>query len=246
MKKRSYQQYCPLAAGLDVIGERWTFLIVRELLISPKRYKDLLEGLVGIGTNLLSKRLKTLVKAGLVEQAVLPPPAASTVYQLTDRGRDLEETVLALNRWGLQFLGEKQPMTLSRPEWSLIAVKAAFRPEKAEDINLCCEWQIDDFIFYIHVHAGHLKIASGKATTPIAQVTTNGETLEALVFGKRSLKETITSPHFKITGSGLSVLRLLQTVFHEKSATFPETRGKASPKRSAKKKRVPTLSSRRV
>src|SRR3712207_6674695 len=100
MSGRSYDQFCALAKALDVLGERWTLLVVRELLLGPKRYSDLLEGLPGIGTNLLATRLKTLEANGLVARRRLPAPAASTVYELTDRGRGLEPALYELMRWG--------------------------------------------------------------------------------------------------------------------------------------------------
>ena len=87
MSKRSYNQYCAVARALDIVGERWTLLIVRELLTGPKRFKDLLEGLPGIGTNLLTGRLKDLEGYGVVHRVTLPPPAASKVYELTELGR---------------------------------------------------------------------------------------------------------------------------------------------------------------
>src|SRR5947209_6790027 len=104
MSKRSYNQYCAVARALDVIGERWTLLIVRELLTGPKRFKDLLEGLCGIGTNLLAARLKDLEGQGVVWRTSLPPPAGSKVYELTELGRSLEPVVVALSRWGLKLL----------------------------------------------------------------------------------------------------------------------------------------------
>src|SRR5215470_18393749 len=102
---RSYNQYCAVARSLDVIGERWTLLIIRDLLVGPKRYKDLLDGLPGIGTNLLAARLRDLEKAGIVRRTLLPPPAASTVYELTEVGRALEPAIFAIGRWGARFLG---------------------------------------------------------------------------------------------------------------------------------------------
>src|SRR2546427_12402137 len=98
--KRSYDQWCAVARSLDVVGERWTLLIVRDLLVGPKRYKDLLIGLPGIGTNLLADRLRELEGAGILRRTVLPPPAGSTVYELTSSGQALEPVILALGRWG--------------------------------------------------------------------------------------------------------------------------------------------------
>src|SRR5216683_3461271 len=104
-RKRSYDQWCAVARSLDIVGERWTMLIVRDLLVGPKRYKDILAGLPGIGTNLLAQRLRELEAQGLVERVVLPQPAGTTVYRLTATGAALEPVVHALGRWGFQFLG---------------------------------------------------------------------------------------------------------------------------------------------
>src|SRR5260370_38322892 len=95
---RSYDQYCAVARGLDVIGDRWTLLLVRDLLLGPKRYKDLLAGLPGIGTNLLADRLHELEGAGLIERTAFPPPAGSTVYRLTEPGQSLDPPLVALGR----------------------------------------------------------------------------------------------------------------------------------------------------
>ena len=103
MKERSYNQFCGLACALDVVGDRWTLLIVRELLAGPHRFKDLTKGLPGISTNLLSKRLKHLEQQGLLRRRALPPPAGSTVYELTPLGQALEATLLELGKWGSQL-----------------------------------------------------------------------------------------------------------------------------------------------
>lgn len=222
IQKRSYKQNCALSKGLDQVGGRWTFLIVRELLIGPKRYKDLLDGLLGMGTNLLAERLKTLKKSGLIEQTILPPPAASTVYQLSRRGRQLEEVILTLTRWGFQFLDKKRPDERSCPEWDLLAMKAAFRPEKAEGITLCCEWHVDALIFHTRVDKGRLEITLGAAKNPIATVRTDGEIFSAVGLGKKSLKEVIVNGDFKITGSGLAVVRMMQILCIMDSGTESE------------------------
>ncbi len=107
MGTKEYGQYCPMALALERLGERWTLLIVRDLLAGPRRYSDLQTGLPGIGTNILASRLKGLVEMGLVEKRELPPPAASTVYELTAAGRGLGPTLIELGRWGMQFLPEQ-------------------------------------------------------------------------------------------------------------------------------------------
>ncbi len=218
-KKRSYQQYCPLATGLDIIGQRWTFLIVRELLIAPKRYKALLENLPGMGTNLLADRLKTLMNLGIIEQIVQLTPRVSKVYQLTDLGQELEKPVLALTQWGSQFLKKKQPKFLFRPEWVLIVIKAAFNPQKAAYLNICCEWHVDTLIFYIRVNEGRLEVTLGAAENPMATVKTDGASFSAVVLGQNRLKDTITNGDFKITGSGLAVVRIMQSICIKDSHT---------------------------
>src|SRR5438128_9069956 len=102
---RSYNQYCPGARALDIVGRRWTLLIVRELMFMPKRYTDLLGGLPGIGPNVLADRLREMEALGLVVRRTLPPPAASTVYELTGLGEGLIPVVEALRGWGANLLG---------------------------------------------------------------------------------------------------------------------------------------------
>src|SRR5690349_25163474 len=133
MAKRRYDQYCALARALDVVGERWTLLIVRELILGPRRYTDLLGALPGIGTNLLADRLTSLEREGIVERDRLPPPAAAAVYALTEYGRGLEPAVIALTRWGSRRLRQPSRSDHFRPSWLGIAMLAAFRPGVATD-----------------------------------------------------------------------------------------------------------------
>src|SRR4029453_3657457 len=108
MKTRSYNQYCGLAYALDRVGERWTLLIIRELIAGPRRFTDLLQGLSGISTNLLSERLKELQQQGILRRGPRPPPGASHVYELTAVGQALEQTLLELGKWGSQFVPASQ------------------------------------------------------------------------------------------------------------------------------------------
>lgn len=109
MTQKTYNQYCPVAHALDLIGERWALLIVRNLFTGPKRFSDLQRGLPGLGTNILTVRLKALEECGLIQTRYLLPPAASSVYELTEYGLGLEEVLVALARWGGESLGEPQP-----------------------------------------------------------------------------------------------------------------------------------------
>src|SRR5688572_17754350 len=124
---RRYDQYCPIAHALGLVGERWSLLLVRELMEGPKRYTDLVAGLPGIGTNILAARLRDLEAGGIVEKRKLPPPAASTVYELTQYGRDLRPVIHELARWGIRSLGPP-PAEALEPGWLVHALDLGFAP----------------------------------------------------------------------------------------------------------------------
>src|SRR5918998_1208711 len=136
MTSRSYNQYCGLAYALEIVGERWTLLIVRELIAGPRRFKDLLDGLPGISTNLLSDRLKNLEQQGMISRRVLPPPAGSTVYELTALGQALEKTLLELGKWGSQFVPPSMDgATVLRLGSYALTFKTFFRPDQAQGVD---------------------------------------------------------------------------------------------------------------
>jgi DNA-binding HxlR family transcriptional regulator len=124
---KRYDQYCPIACSLELVGERWTLLVVRELMRGPKRYTDLAEGLHGIGTNVLASRLKELEAGGIVAKRRLPPPAASTVYELTPAGRQLRPVLHELARFGARLMGPPPPGTLEEG-WLPEALDLALSP----------------------------------------------------------------------------------------------------------------------
>lgn len=117
MSRRSYDQYCAVARALDAVGERWCLLIVRELLRGPRRYTDLHADLPGVSTDILAARLKQLEGEGLAERRRLERPASATVYELTERGRELRPVIEALGEWGLGALGEQRPTDAVREHW---------------------------------------------------------------------------------------------------------------------------------
>ncbi|GHF40391.1 hypothetical protein GCM10018790_17480 [Kitasatospora xanthocidica] len=124
MSRRSYDQYCAVARALDAVGERWSLLIVRELLGGPRRYTDLHADLPGVSTDILAARLKQLEGEGLATRRRLERPASATVYELTGRGRELRPVIEALGAWGLPALGEQRPTDAVREHW--------FTPRAAE------------------------------------------------------------------------------------------------------------------
>src|SRR4051794_39676028 len=129
--KRTYGQYCGVARALEMIGERWALLIVRDLLVGPKRYTDLRQGLPRIPTNILAARLQELEAAGIVRRRALPRPASAVVYELTEYGSELEEIVIRLGRWGAQSLGARQPGEIITADSMIVALRTTFHPEAA-------------------------------------------------------------------------------------------------------------------
>ena len=125
--RRAYDQYCPIAHALDLVGERWSLLVVRELMRGPKRYTDLAESL-GIGTNILAARLRELEAGGIVAKRTLPPPAASRVYELTDYGRELKAAMRELAVWGARSLGPPTDAVELFPGWLENAVDSVLAP----------------------------------------------------------------------------------------------------------------------
>ncbi|MCG6872663.1 MAG: winged helix-turn-helix transcriptional regulator [Gammaproteobacteria bacterium] len=163
MSERRYHQYCPVARGLEMIGGRWTLLIFRELAFGAKRYKDLLDGLPGIGTNLLAGRLKDLEADGLVRRAYLPPPAASTVYELTDEGRAVQPVLDAVARLGVHRLVPPRRRDKHRAHWAALGLKASFRPDEAGGVRESYEFHVDGEIFHVTVADGQCTAAPGPA-----------------------------------------------------------------------------------
>jgi len=153
MAKR-FDQYCPIAHALSLVGERWALLVVRELLKGPKRYTDLVAGLPGIGTNILATRLRELEAAGVLHKRKLPPPAASTVYELTPYGAGLEEVIHAIARWGTRSLGVPRHEDDIDREWGLNAFPALFYPERARGLTETYVIRVDDDAFTVHLVDG--------------------------------------------------------------------------------------------
>jgi DNA-binding HxlR family transcriptional regulator len=158
-----------------VVGERWTLLIVRELLLRPQRYADLLSALPGIGTNLLADRLRSLTEAGLV--APIDPGNRRTGYELTERGRALEAPVVALARWGLETMADHAGAGEVRPGWAALGVQALLDDARVASIDEDYRFIVDDEQFTISVRAGHATIHDGGADSPALTITTDAVTL---------------------------------------------------------------------
>ncbi len=200
MSKRSYNQYCAVARSLDIVGERWTLLIVRELLTGPKRFKDLLEGLPGIGTNLLTARLKDLEGYGIVHRGILPPPAASKVYELTELGWSLGPVIVALGSWGLEFLGVPAQEDDLRPAWALVAMRTALKQEAARGLQEIYEFHVDEEALHLRVTDGEVEALQGPAVDPDLVVRGDTQAFLDLAAGRVEPAEALDSGEIQIEG----------------------------------------------
>ncbi|OLP03690.1 hypothetical protein BVU76_03955 [Mycolicibacterium porcinum] len=200
MAKRSYHQYCGLAAALDLLGERWSMLILRDLLAGPKRFTDLLEGLPGIGTGLLSQRLRELETARVIEKATLPPPAASTVYQLTADGQRLREPLLGLARWGLDRLGPPDPQQRIDAEPLALAIAARYEPSATENADGTYGLVIDGKPFELLIGHDGVQVRSRTVENARVVITTDTATLIEMNSGETTLTAALEEGTVTVDG----------------------------------------------
>jgi DNA-binding HxlR family transcriptional regulator len=210
MKNRSYYQFCALAYALDAVGERWTLLIIRELLTGPRRYTDLMEGLPGISTNLLSERLKSLEGRGIIIRRILPPPAASTVYELTPFGQSLENAVIELGRWGSQLLPPSlEGVALPSLGAATIAIKAFFRPAQAQGPNETYELHLDNEILQIQIKNGELQAHQGQSLPADVVFYTSMDIFMGLFSGQIPPDDAVANELIRIEGDPDALHRFL-------------------------------------
>ena len=198
---RSYQQFCPAASALDVVGERWTLLVIRELLFGPKRYTDLQAGLPGIGPNVLSDRLRSLENANVLRRRRLPPPAASTVYELTEVGRELRPVLLGLFEWGLRFMDAPRSDDVVRASYWLPAIEAAAQPDAVPaNVDDTYEFRVGEEALSVTVRNGKLEVRQGSTDTPDVILSTDAWTFVALGRGELSPLEAIEAGKLTVEG----------------------------------------------
>lgn len=207
MNKRCYNQYCSLAYALDRIGERWTLLLIRQLMSGPKRFKDLLAGLPGMGTNLLAARLKQLESDGLIVKQTLPPPAGSSVYELTAAGRGLSPALVGLARWGWQFMqkpgrGEKFDVT-----YAVVGLQVRFNPAVAAGLDETYQYVLDGTPFYARIAKGKLVSELGETTDAAYRLTTDSRTFMQVAAGTLTVKEAVKKGKAKFEGDWEALMR---------------------------------------
>lgn len=199
MSNRAYGQYCGFARALEVVGERWAFLIVRDLLISPKRFSDLHRGLPGIPTNVLTTRLKELEDAGVVARRALPRPERGTVYELTEYGNELEDVVAALGRWGAKSLGDPRPNETITGDSVQTAMRSTFQPAAARGVKADYELRMGPVVVHARIERGKIATGAGPLEDPDLIIET-GPALRALLAREITPAEAIKNGSVKITG----------------------------------------------
>lgn len=205
---KSYAQFCPVAHALELVGERWALLVVRELLNGPKRYTDLAAALPGIGTNILAGRLRDLEQGGIVQKRQLPPPAAAKVYELTPYGEELREPLYALARWGARSLGPPTADDSLAPGWLVNAIRAT-----------CKDWDGDpaptfevrggaDEVVTVHFESGEPIVEPGSLGADVV-IETDPATLFCVASREQSAREAIGAGAIRVTGKRSDAERFL-------------------------------------
>ena len=208
---RTYRQHCGLAAALDLLGERWTMLIVRELSLRPKRFGELEELLPGLGTNLLSARLKALEEAGVVRRALLPPPARVRVYELDDRGRRLEPVLDDLALWGYDLLPDAPGENLARASWIALSMRAAAGDEPCDLGDGVIGLDVAGELLVLSSVDGHLRVRHGVPDgPPTATLRTDLATFYLIASGALTLAAAKRAGQLEVDGDSRYAAALLR------------------------------------
>ena len=196
--RRSYDQYCSAARALDVVGDRWTLLIVRELLSGPRRYTDLHADLPGVSTDVLASRLKDMERDGLTTRRRLPPPGAAFVYECTPRGRELLPVLQALGTWGGPELGARRPTDAVRAHWFALPLLRALDGEGLVEVRL----EEGDFHVYVGAQDGPAYGEGPAPREPDARLVLDSEVWGAVGRGELSLADAVRDGRVEVTGDG--------------------------------------------
>jgi DNA-binding HxlR family transcriptional regulator len=209
MSTRAYGQYCGFARALEMVGERWAFLIVRDLLVGAKRFTDLHRGLAGIPTNVLTARLKELEEAGVVRRRLLPRPTGSIVYELTAYGKELDDIVLRLGAWGAKSLGEPRPIEGITADSMVMAMRSTFRPEAARGTRATYEIHFGEIVINVRVRGAKLVVEKG--ALPGADLVIHaGIGIKSVMTGELTPTEALRNGSVHITGDPALLTRFAE------------------------------------
>jgi DNA-binding HxlR family transcriptional regulator/putative sterol carrier protein len=208
MPRHRYHQYCGLARALDVVGDRWTLLVVRELVPGPRRFTDLIDGLPGISRKLLTERLRELEGDGIVARRVLPAPAARRVYELTDEGRDLAAALVPLIGWGARRLGDRGSEESFRGRWAAVGMAALADREAARGVSETYQYVVGDSAFHFAVDDGSIQLHDGRAEDPAVTLTTDEETGADIMAGRITESAAASTGALTVAGDPQAAKRL--------------------------------------
>lgn len=210
--RRTYGQYCGVSRALEVLGERWALLVVRDLLVSPKHMVDLRVGLPRIPADILVSRLRELERAGVVRRTAGGPADGSVRYELTDFGLELDGIVLAIGRWGARLLGDPRPEDIVTVDSLTMAMRATFRPDAARDVEVSYEVKIGGIVLNLRIDDGRLTVSAGPL--PDADLCFEpGMAFKSLLTGTMSAEEAIETGAVSVKGDP-ALLHLFTQLFH--------------------------------
>jgi DNA-binding HxlR family transcriptional regulator len=207
-ERRGYGDPCGIARGLDVVGTRWALLVVRELMLGPKRFGDLRAGLPGMSAETLAQRLRQLEEEGVVQRATLPPPASARVYELTDWGHDLRPVILALGRWGSHAPFPPGDAPLS-PDAMMLALPTMFDSARADGLDATYGVRLGEHVFRVRVEGGELDLTRGVADQADAVIATDTATLPELLWRDLTVEGAEQNGTLAIEGSRRAARRFL-------------------------------------
>lgn len=209
--KRSYDDGCAMAHALDLVGERWALLVIRELMLGPKRFTDLRASLPGISANVLTQRLEELEAVSILERRKLPPPIATWVYQLTAWGKELEPIVQSFGKWAARspHMPEGAHMSVNSV---VLSFRTMFNSHVAEDFKARLQLNLSGEPFQVTIADGEIEIVRGEIERPEATLDGSSDVIAALVYGGRELDDAVRAGDLK-TGGDIAKLKRFATLF---------------------------------
>lgn len=212
MISRTYGQYCGIARALELVGERWALLIVRDLLLGPKRYGELRKGLPKVPSNILARRLKELEHAGVISRRLLPQGGAAVAYELTVYGRELEPVLVALGGWGARSLGVPRADDVMNADSLSLALRDSFRASAVRELVASFEVHLGDFVVHARVDRGKLELAREPA--PKADLIIEADlTIGRLIAGELTATAALLGGNVRLTGKRRLFARFVE-IFH--------------------------------
>jgi DNA-binding HxlR family transcriptional regulator len=206
---RTYGDGCGIAYALDLVGERWALLVVRELLLGPKRFTDLRDGLPNASPNVLAQRLRDLEQAAIVRRRRLPPPAASWIYELTHWGRELKPILLSLGAWAVRSPSFPRGVPVGSDS-VILALATFFDPEASEDLSARYELRLGENVFHVRVADREIEVGRSADDDPDAIIETDTATFSALIWDGRDLADALSAGDVTIAGDRHAVARFLR------------------------------------